>query len=314
MANASSSSASAAGQARSRPIRSSRRKRVLIVNCYFPELRQPVKLTYGVPNALAPVMLGGAFSSTLCDVRLHNEVSHGFLEVFRQDLLSWPDMVVLTGLTDTFDRMLQITAYVRTVNPKVIVVAGGFPVRSLPRYSRRFFDYACQGDFEEIADVITEAFGAGYVDPEVLPRYDLADWIGQRLAYVESSRNCNFRCSFCTLTGQGRGYVKQSLDYLRRQIVGLGRREFLLIVDNQFHGADRQFFLDRLGLLRELEPRGVSGTGADLRPTRSSGTMRTSRWPASRAASPCSSVSSRSTRRGSSASTRLRTTGILRSR
>jgi hopanoid C-2 methylase len=256
MANASSSSASATGQARSRPIRSSRRKRVLIVNCYFPELRQPIKLTHEVPNALAPVMLGGAFSRTLCEVRLHNEVSHGFLEVFRPDLLSWPDMVVLTGLTDTFDRMLQITAYVRTVNPKVVVVAGGFPIRSLPRYSRQFFDYACQGDVEEIADVITEAFGAAYVDPEMLPRYDLANWMGKRLAYVESSRNCNFRCSFCTLTGQGRGYMKQSLDYLRRQIVGLGRRELLLIVDNQFHGADRQFFLDRLGLLCELRAQG----------------------------------------------------------
>ena len=233
-----------------------RRKRVLIVNCYFPELRQPVKLPLEVPNALVPVMLAGAFSQDSCEVRIHNEVSHGFLEVFRPDLLEWPDMVVLTGLTDTFDRMLQITAYVRSRNPKVIVVAGGYPIRSLPRYSKRFFDFACQGDIEEMTAVIADAFGVDHVDHEMNPRYDLADWIGPRIGYVESSRNCNFRCSFCTLTAQSHAYARQSLDYLRRQIVGLGRREILLFLDNQFHGADRQFFLDRIALLSELREEG----------------------------------------------------------
>lgn len=232
------------------------RKRILVVNCYFPEIRQPIRLTHEVPNALAPVMLAGMFSAARCDVRIHNEVSDGFIEVFRPDLLSWPDVLVLTGLTDTFDRMLQITAYVRTANPKAIVIAGGFPVRSLPRYSMPFFDYACQGDVEEIADVIADALGADHVDPDRLPRYDLATWMGKRLGYVESSRNCNFRCSFCTLTAQGRPYARQSLDYLRRQIVAMGRRELLLIVDNQFHGGDRQFLVDRLGLLRELREEG----------------------------------------------------------
>ena len=236
--------------------RATTRKRVLVVNCYFPELRQPVKLTHEVPNALVPVMLAGAFSQRFCDVRIHNEVSHGFLEVFRPQLLEWPDVVVLTGLTDTFDRMLHITAYVRSANPRVIVIAGGYPVRSFPRYAQKFFDYACLGDIEELRDVIAEALGEDHVDHDMIPRYDLADWIGKRIAYVESSRNCNFRCSFCTLTGEGHAYTKQSLEYLRRQIVGLGRREILLFVDNQFHGGDRQFFLDRLALLRELRTQG----------------------------------------------------------
>ena len=239
----------AAGQTRART-------RVLVVNCYFPELRQPIRLTHEVPNALAPVMLAGIFCATRCDVRIHNEVSDGFLEVFQPDLLAWPDVLVLTGLTDALDRMLHITAYVRAANSKVIVIAGGFAVRSLPRYSRPFFDYACLGDVEELAGIVADALGVDHVDPDKLPRYDLATWMGRRLGYVESSRNCNFRCSFCTLTGQGRPYAKQSLDYLRRQIVAMGRRELLLIVDNQFHGADRQFLVDRLALLRELKEEG----------------------------------------------------------
>ena len=31
-------------------------------------------------------------------------------------LLSWPDMLVLTGLTNGFDRMLHLTAYARSKN------------------------------------------------------------------------------------------------------------------------------------------------------------------------------------------------------
>jgi hopanoid C-2 methylase len=235
---------------------SQQRKRVLIVNCYFPEIREPVKLPNEVPNALAPIMLAGAFRSDRCEVRLYNEVSQGFIEVFQPELLSWPDMVVLTGLTDTFDRMLHITAYTRTANPRVIVVAGGYAVRSLPSYSKRFFDYACQGDVEQMVDVVGDAFGTDHADPRLIPRYDLGTWIGHRIAYVESSRNCNYRCSFCTLTARGDRYSKLSLDALRQQIVGLGRREILLFVDNQFHGADRRSFVDRLELLRDLRQEG----------------------------------------------------------
>jgi len=238
------------------PARAARRRRVLIVNCYFPEVRQPVRLVHEIPNALAPALLAGVFARDRCDVRLHNEVSDGFLEIFRADLLAWPDMIVFTGLTDTFDRMLHITAYARTANPRVIIVAGGFAVRSFANYSRRFFDYVCLGDVEQIAEVIADAFGRDHIAEEPLPRYDLAGWIGRRIAYVESSRNCNFRCSFCTLTARGGGYVKRDLALLRRDIVALGRRDILLFLDNQFHGADRQFLLDRLELLGELRQRG----------------------------------------------------------
>ena len=34
------------------------RKKILIVNCYFPDERQPVKRSHQVPNAVAPVLPG----------------------------------------------------------------------------------------------------------------------------------------------------------------------------------------------------------------------------------------------------------------
>ena len=95
-------------------------KRILIVNCYFPEMREPIKRRNEVPDALAPVLLAGYFSRQHCEVRLYNEVNSGFIEVYNPELLSWPDMIVMTGLTATFDRLLHLAAYAKSANPAVI--------------------------------------------------------------------------------------------------------------------------------------------------------------------------------------------------
>src|SRR5206468_915444 len=137
-------------------------------------------------------------------------------------------------LTNAFDRMLHLCAYARTRNPSVVVVAGGPAVRALPRTSARYFDYACAGDIEELRDVAEEVLGAGHAtEGDMIPRYDLAPWIGS-VGHVESSRACNFRCTFCSLTGEGRPYRVYDLEHLRRQIVALGRRRYLVLVDNNF--------------------------------------------------------------------------------
>jgi len=65
---------------------------------------------------MAPAFLAGAFSPNLCEVKLYNEQFSGPLE--SEALLSWPDMLVLTGLNTAFDRMLHLTAYARTKNRK----------------------------------------------------------------------------------------------------------------------------------------------------------------------------------------------------
>jgi hypothetical protein len=193
--------------------------------------------------------LAGAFSPPLCDIRLYDEMHSGPLE--NEQLLAWPDLVVLTGLTTAFDRMLHVTAYARTKNERVIVVAGGPAIRTLPHYSRRFFDYCCTGDMEQLKEVIAEAFGRPYVADEMIPRFDLAYWIG-KIGQLESSRHCNFRCSFCSLTGEGMRYRKYDLGYIRRQILALGKRDLVLFIDNNFFGNDRNHFLARVQLIKEL--------------------------------------------------------------
>jgi radical SAM superfamily enzyme YgiQ (UPF0313 family) len=158
--------------------------------------------------------------------------------------------------------MLHVTAYARSLNPDVLVVAGGPAVRALPHVAKRFFDYCCLGDVEELRGVITEIFGPSHAAQELVPRFDLAYWMG-RLGYVESSRNCNFRCSFCALTGEGRAYWKYDLESVRRQFMALGKRDFVQLIDNNFYGNDRNYFLARLELLGELRSAGYfRGWGA----------------------------------------------------
>ena len=127
----------------------------------------------------------------------------------------------------------------------MITVAGGHGVRSLPRYSRQFFDYCCLGDVDEIQEVITEAFGSAYVAPEFNPRYDLAYWIG-RLGYLESSRNCNFQCGFCSLTGAGRKYQVPPGEYLEAQLENMGKRLICFFQDNQIMGSGLKNFQERI--------------------------------------------------------------------
>jgi hopanoid C-2 methylase len=230
-----------------------RKKRVLIVNCYFDELRWPICRSKKIPQAMAPAYLAGAFSKELCDVLLYSELASGPLE--SEALFGWPDMLVLTGLTTAFDRMLHLTAYVRTKNPRAIIVAGGPPIRALPDFSHHFFDYCCMGDVEQMQEVVRDAFGPDYVAEEMVPRFDLSYWVGQ-IGYVETTRNCNFRCSFCSLTGEGRKYEKYDLDNIRKQILAAGKKRLLVFLDNNFYGNDQNYFHARLNLIRDLWKQG----------------------------------------------------------
>jgi hypothetical protein len=230
------------------------RKRALVVNVFFDEYRRTRGSPLRVPRGSGHIFLAGAFNREVVDVRVYSEQVSGYL--CDRELLAWPDMLVLTGLTNCLDRMLHLTAYARTLNPRVVVVAGGPCIRALPNTSKRFFDWVCLGDIEELKEVAAEVFGAAAaVEGEVFPRFDLAE-PSRLIGYVESSRNCNFRCSFCSLTGEARRYSVYPVDYVRRQVEAVGKR-MVCFLDNNFYGSDRQSFLDRLDMLGDLHRRGA---------------------------------------------------------
>ena len=231
------------------------KKRVLLVNCGLDEFRLNIRRKRRLPFSMAPAYLAGILSPELCDVVIYDEVYSGPLEDEKR--LSWPDMLILTGMNSTFDRMLHLTAYVRTKNKKVIVVAGGPVIRNIPKYAGQFFDYPCTGDIEQLQIVIEEAFGREYVSPAFLekgwsiPRYDLAYFM-KDMVYVESSRYCNYRCNYCGLSAEGKKYQEYELQYLREQFEALGKRKLVLFLDNNFGGTNRRFLLERMELLKEL--------------------------------------------------------------
>ena len=231
-----------------RPVRATPRRRVLIVNTFFDEYRRTLGSPHRVPRAMGPVYLAGAFAPHMWDIRLYNEQYSGLLTDTR--LLGWADMLVLTGLTSSFDRMMQLTAYARSLNERVVVAAGGPAVRALPQRAQRIFDYVCTGDIERLQDVVRDAFGPEYVAEEMAPRFDLPYGRGM-LGYIETSRNCNFNCSFCSLTGEKNKYQTYDLAYIRRQIETSGRKQ-ICIIDNNFYGNDRDYFLAKVDLLKEM--------------------------------------------------------------
>lgn len=230
------------------------RKRVLIVNCFLDETRRLVGRPHFVPQAIGPAYLAGAFNRELVDIRLYNELSSG--PFLNEALVEWAQMVVLTGMTSGYDRMRHISAYVRTKSPQTIIVAGGPGIRALPKHSKQFFDYSCVGDIEVLMDVVRESFGDKYVADQMTPQFDLVNWTGH-LGYVESSRNCNFKCSFCCLTGEKNSYQIYDIDYVRKQLDAVGRKLAILFVDNNFYGNNRAFFRAKLELLKEYWKKGA---------------------------------------------------------
>jgi hopanoid C-2 methylase len=228
--------------------------RVLVVVAHFDETRSLNGRPYFVPQALGHAYLAGAFHRENVELRIYSEFHSGPLR--DEGLFAWPDMLVLTGVTSSFDRMRQLAAYARSKSPGCVIVAGGPVVRNLPVSSAAAFDYACDGDIEELIDVARDVFGSTAAPERMLPRFDLLTWTTP-VNYVETSRYCNFRCSFCALTAERRDYAVYDVGYIEQQIRSYPRKRPIMFIDNNFYGNNRAFFLRKLELLKGLMAEGV---------------------------------------------------------
>ncbi|MDF1790489.1 MAG: hypothetical protein P1U88_01195 [Thalassobaculaceae bacterium] len=227
-------------------MRGNRKPRVLIVNAYVCPWRSAAPTRLFIPRAMAPYYLAGRFCPERTEVRVHDEVHHGAL--LNPRLFDWPDLVVLTGLTMSFDRARQLSAYFRNARPDVAVAIGGPIARALPHLCDSVFDYVCQGDIEALDDIVDAALGPGHRADDPAPRFDLAGW-SYGLGYVETTRNCNFSCAFCSLTGENRPYQPYSSREISRQLDAQGRMQMLMVLDNNFYGSNRSDFERRTDLL-----------------------------------------------------------------
>lgn len=224
------------------------RRRVLIVNAYFDPWRSSTPTRWFVPRAMAPCYLAGYFNRDCVDVRIWDEVFHGSMLDIR--LFDWPDLVVFTGLTAAFDRAHQLSAYFKYANASVATAIGGPIARALPDLCDAIFDYVCQGDVDDIVSVIEDVFDASCVSGDTAPRYDLAV-PSMGLGYLETTKNCNFACSFCSLTGEQRPYVSHSNASISGQLDAMKRVMGVMVLDNNFYGNDRKSFQRRVELIGE---------------------------------------------------------------
>ncbi|GAA0774064.1 hypothetical protein E1180_13500 [Roseibium denhamense] len=240
--------------------RANARPKILIVNAYVDPWRCAAPMRLFIPRAMAPYYLAGHINRARAEVRVYDEVYHGALLDPR--LFDWPDLVILTGLTAAFDRARQLSAYFRNANPSVAVAIGGPIPRALPELCATIFDHVLLGDVETIEALIEETFGSDCVAESPAPRFDLAGW-SFGLGFVETTKYCNFKCAFCSLTGEGRGYQPYSTADIERQLDAGGRTSMLMVLDNNFYGSNRADFIRRTELLGERWRRGqYRGWGA----------------------------------------------------
>jgi len=230
------------------PVSGRRKHRILVINAYFDPWRMATPTRLFVPRAMAPYFLAGYFDQGHCDIRVCDEAFHGAFLNAKQ--FEWPDMVVFTGLTACFDRARQLSAYFRNANPKVVTVIGGPIPRALPTICEAVFDYACMGDVDEITSVIEAVFGKAAAAPSGAPRYDMTR-PKMGLGFVETTKNCNFACSFCSLSGENRAYVAHSDTSIAGQLDAMGKVKAVMVLDNNFFGSNRKSFEHRVKLLGE---------------------------------------------------------------
>lgn len=225
-----------------------RKHRILIVNAYLDPWRVATPTRLFVPRAMAPYFLAGHLAVETCEIRVWDEAFHGALLDVKA--LGWADMIVFSGLTAAFDRARQLSAYARHFNPKVITVIGGPIPRALPQICKDVFDYVCTGDVEQIYDLASDVFGPDAVRKDGAPRMDMAvPTMGA--GYVETTRYCNFNCSFCSLSGEGRAYAAHSDASISRQLDATGKVMALMVLDNNFFGNNRRSFEHRVQMLGE---------------------------------------------------------------
>lgn len=235
-------------------------RRVLIINAYFNPWRKSTPTRWFIPRAMAPFYLAGYFNRDRVEVRVWDEVFDGTLLGSR--LFDWPDLVVFTGLTSAFDRAHQLSAYFRHANPSVATAIGGPIARALPALCAEVFDYVSQGDVEDIVEIIRDSLDATCVSAKGAPRFDLAK-PSMGVGYLETTKNCNFACSFCSLTGEQREYTPHSDQSIAQQFDAMKNVLGVMVLDNNFYGNSRASFRHRVEMIGDRWRKGqFRGWGA----------------------------------------------------
>jgi radical SAM superfamily enzyme YgiQ (UPF0313 family) len=158
------------------------------------------------------------------DVQLYHEDWHGPFDPTRA---AGFDIVFLTGLQPEFDRMRQLSYVFRRTG--ALVVGGGTICSLFPEFALRFFDVVCAGGIDAVVDVANDflagrtraLYRSDYLTArDVRLDHGLLTRAGIRSSvhFVESSRGCGFKCSFCVIPAEGGGHISYAVRTVREAI------------------------------------------------------------------------------------------------
>jgi radical SAM superfamily enzyme YgiQ (UPF0313 family) len=199
------------------------RKRVLVV-CTHLRRDRSKRACHDFLQPITGLHIAAHIDSRKYDIVLHHEDWHG-----SYDPLSDSDfqLAFLTGLHADFDRMRQLSYYLRRSGARV--VAGGNLCTLFPEFASEFFDSVCAGGVENVTDFMAD-YEAGcikkiYRKPQThVTPYDL-DYslftrygISPPVHFIEASRGCSFKCSFCVIPAEGAAHSTYSPEALEQAI------------------------------------------------------------------------------------------------
>ena len=142
-----------------------------------------------------------------------------------------PDVIAATLYLWNIERTLNLLKQARQLLPKLKIVAGGPEVADDHPFlfRSRVVDVAVPGEGEPVFPLVLKAFRTGrrYTRPARIPAFDLQRDLpppdhpanqpdANGMAYIESTRGCPFRCSYCCY-----GHRRSAVSFLRvDQVVG----------------------------------------------------------------------------------------------
>ncbi len=147
------------------------------------------------------------------------------------------DLVAITATTGGAVRMYALADRLRERGAKVIL--GGPHASLLPQEALRHADAVAVGEAElsfprMIRDLERGALGGVYTQPPLLPlddlpvpRYDLLEDAFRFRCFVQATRGCPHRCTFCTLKTLDAGYRMRPVERVLRDIEACEGRTWL---------------------------------------------------------------------------------------
>lgn len=185
-----------------------KRQRVLVV-CTHLRRDRSKRASHDFLQPITGLHIAAQIDSRKYEIVLHHEDWHGPYDARHCGDFQ---LAFLTGLHADFDRMRQISYFLRRSGAKV--VAGGNLCTLFPEFTSQFFDSVCAGGVENIADFMSD-YEVGrtkkiYRKPQKhVTSYEL-DYslftrygISPPVHFIEASRGCNFRCDFCVIPAEG---------------------------------------------------------------------------------------------------------------